>query len=127
MNNITKTIKERAEEFEKKHSDNIKDISIGQYNDKGVNIGFKSAEEVIKSHISHSHKAVLESVRGMLQTPRYVEDWEKSLNIKERFIWATEEQQKHIFAEVKHQRLQGGYEAKNSLLKEIDQALSDLT
>lgn len=39
------------EEFEEKFSDYIKVISIGQYNDKGVNIGFLSVHEVIKSFI----------------------------------------------------------------------------
>ena len=32
--------------------------------------------------------------------------WEESLNIKQRFPWANEEQQKHIMAEIKFQRQQ---------------------
>lgn len=33
-------------------------------------------------------------------------DWEKSLNINERFDWATEEQKEQILAEIKFQREQ---------------------
>lgn len=41
------------EEFQKNFSSYIKTVSIGQYNDAGVNIGFLSAEEVIKHFVSN--------------------------------------------------------------------------
>ena len=37
---------------------------------------------------------------------KYIKNWKTSLNITERFNWATKEQQKAILAEIKYQREQ---------------------
>ena len=47
---------------------------------------------------------------------KYIPEWEKSLNITERFAWANENQQKHILGEIKYQREQGGYEALQTII-----------
>lgn len=47
-------IETEIEKFEKEFSQYIRIVSVGQYDDKGVNIGFLSANELIKSFISQS-------------------------------------------------------------------------
>ena len=54
-------------EFDKNLSKYVKTISIGQYDDNGVNIGFLYSNEVIKNFISQSiTKAVTESLREVV-------------------------------------------------------------
>lgn len=38
---------------------------------------------------------------------KYIKDWEESLNINERFSWATPLQRKQIMGEIRYQREQG--------------------
>lgn len=47
-----KTLKDYEREFEEKYKDYIKDISIGQYDNNGVNVGFLKAKDVIKLHFT---------------------------------------------------------------------------
>ena len=49
---VSKLQSEAVKEFNLTLSSLIKNISVGQYNDKGVNIGFKSGKEVIKQFLS---------------------------------------------------------------------------
>ena len=42
------------DEFDEKYIDYIKPISVGQYNDNGVNIGFIEANEFIKAFLKQS-------------------------------------------------------------------------
>ena len=51
-NNPSKLQSEAVKEFNLTLSSLIKNISVGQYNDKGVNIGFKSGKEVIEQFLS---------------------------------------------------------------------------
>jgi hypothetical protein len=48
------------------------------------------------------------------------EQWEESLNIDVRFSWATEEQRRHILAEIKHQRRTRQQETQREVLEEIE-------
>ncbi len=64
-----KTDEEIVKEFDEKFSDYIRPISIGQYNNEGVNTGFLSSVQVIKSFIlqlrSDDRKALIEEVEKL--------------------------------------------------------------
>jgi len=47
-------IQKILDEFDEKYIDYIKPISVGQYNDNGVNIGFIEANEFIKAFLKQS-------------------------------------------------------------------------
>ena len=61
------------EEFKENFIGHIKHISVGQYDEGGVNIGFLSAEEVIIKFIQNLLKqqkqSLVEKIDGMKQTP----------------------------------------------------------
>ena len=51
--------------------------------------------------------------------------WEKSLNIKERFKWATSEQREYILAEIKFQRSQARIEVIEKAIDIFDKLPED--
>jgi len=77
-------------------------------------IGPEYRQQLKKEHEEKYKKSPMttkdRSVEEIVQN-RYIKDWRKSLNINERFAWATEEQKEQILAEIIYQREQGGYEA----------------
>lgn len=50
---------------------------------------------------------------------KYIKDWKKSLNINERFSWATNKQRKQILAEIKYQREQKNIQIKTLITQEM--------
>ena len=66
--NIQEFIKAKEEEFDEKYLSYIQEISIGQYDENGVNIGFLPSEKVIKNFISQSILEYNEKIkRDLLQ------------------------------------------------------------
>ena len=66
--NIKNFIKAKEEEFDEKYLSYIQEISIGQYDENGVNIGFLPSEKVIKNFISQSILEYNEKIkRDLLQ------------------------------------------------------------
>ena len=66
--NIQEFIKAKEEEFDEKYLSYIQEISIGQYDENGVNIGFLPSEKVIKNFISQSLLEYNEKIkRDLLQ------------------------------------------------------------
>jgi len=101
MNNITKTINEMAgvRQFNDSHKI-IFDVSSGQYKCKFCNVVFRQ---------DTSHKAVLESVRDMVE------------GLQKTYEGAT-----MYFGVSKRIRVDGYNQAIQDIIKEIDQALSEL-
>lgn len=69
-------LKKVKKEFEKKLKEYIRDVSIGQYNDKGVNIGYKKADDIVWSFIekvySQAHEeGKREERKRTLNLPRH--------------------------------------------------------
>ena len=67
------------------------------------------------------------------ETKKTTEGWEKSLNIDARFSWATEEQRRHILAEIKFQRDQALSQREEEIMREqakwqehIDKQIAEL-
>jgi len=81
----------------------------------------------IKKFIFSTLDERMEWVRGMIEgrTTRFVKDWEKSLNIKQRFPFLTEEQERHILGEIRYQREQGGMEALQDVLNSITKGVTE--
>lgn len=77
---IQQLIDEQMKEFDKKFSKYIKTVSIGQYDNSGVNVGFLAAKDVIlKWHTDVTRKlieAVGEELIGEDEKPLFSERYE---------------------------------------------------
>jgi len=59
---IPKLIEEQMKEFDEKFSDYIKTISIGQYDNSGVNVGFLSAKDAISKWNTDVFRKLIEAL-----------------------------------------------------------------
>ena len=66
--NIQEFIKAKESEFDEKYLSYIQEISIGQYDENGVNIGFLPSEKVIKNFLSQSLLEYNEKIKEMIES-----------------------------------------------------------
>lgn len=57
-------IDEVIKEFREKNSQYIKTVSVGQYNSEGVNIGFKTSEEVVEDWLRSTLESYGKKIEG---------------------------------------------------------------
>lgn len=115
MKTPDKTVEEIVDEFGNKFVDYIKTIEIGQYNDKGVNIGFKTAYNLMKEHLTQTLQAERQKREQELQKAReeerercikVVDDYGKSMReLHNKMIGNAHEDSKMILAFDMHSRL----------------------
>ena len=72
MPNINEFIKAKEEEFDEKYLSYIQEISIGQYDENGVNIGFLPSEKVIKNFLSQSILEYNEKIKEMCEEKKKI-------------------------------------------------------
>ena len=92
-NPITQEPMEWAKEWESEWSGYIKTIEIGQYNEKGVNIGFIQAKELIKhfisSQIKRAEERAIERCKKIVnsETPQhFTREYRETDSMRDRII-----------------------------------------